>query len=83
MSDTHIMEMLGFDDEGVEICKPIVPQKYIELKIKGYDLALGFSDDLAKHFEKVGLEKIASGLYPDGSRWYRFKPKGDCNAKEE
>jgi len=79
MSATQTMEMLSFDDEGVPICKPIEPKKYdndyryIELRLCGYKV--DFGDKFSEHFERIGLEKVASGQYPDGSRWYRYHPR--------
>jgi hypothetical protein len=77
--EPHNMEHLSFDDDGEPICMPIGPKKYdndyryIELRLCGYNVAFG--DKFSEHFERIGLEKVASGQYPDGSRWYRYHPR--------
>lgn len=69
---TQVAEKLIYDEHGNEMFKGIDKQ-VIELKLKGYKASFG--DSFAENFERMGLEKIASGLYPDGSHWYRFKPR--------
>ena len=69
------MENLMYDDEGVETCIAIEPKSYIELRLCGYKASVG--DRFVDHFENIGCEKTASGIYPDGARWYRFKIKGE------
>lgn len=78
MPNMQTMEMLSFDDDGEPICRAI-NTRYIELKIKGYDLLE--SNDFCKYLENNGLILIASGIYTNGTIWYRFKV--DYNAKEK
>ena len=66
-----VMEKMMYDEHGREMCLPI-EQDVIELKLGGKYTKL--SDRFIEVFERMGAEHKASGMYPDGSRWYRFKP---------
>jgi len=72
MSETHTMEKLAFDNDGEPICKDIHKKK-IELVIDGYKPEWG--QNLADTLDRMGLGLNGSGIYPDGSRWYRFDPR--------
>lgn len=68
---SHVMEKMMYDEKGREICKPI-EKDIIELKLGGKYKDIG--DGFVEVIKRMGMECDASGMNPDSSRWYRFKP---------